>query len=159
MNVVDIVILCIIVLAAVGGAVKGLVHQVGTLAAVLCAVLVCRFFGTQACAAVVDESAKYVSVYRVLVYLLLFVGVFFVVRLIAGLFGTALGKMHVRALDRIAGAVFGASLAVLVMSVMLNVYLTMAPADRPAFENSRKPWRTAVLHFAPAVMGYVKTAS
>ena len=41
------------------------------------------------------------------------------------------------------------------MSILVNVYLTLAPADRCRFENSNKPWRTAVISFAPRIMGYI----
>ena len=151
MGTLDIIILAVILLAAVYGAFKGFVHQIGTITALVAAVLVCRFFGARVAASIVDASA-----YRMLVYVLLFVLVFASIRFVADLFGTLLSKMHVRVIDRVAGGIFSAAAAVLVMSIVVNVYLTLAPADHRHFENcSNKPWRTAVISFAPRLMGYI----
>ncbi|MDE6156750.1 MAG: CvpA family protein [Muribaculaceae bacterium] len=155
MGALDIIILAIIALAAVYGAVRGFVHQIGTITALVAAVLVCRFFGARAADAIVDAGAQYAGAYRMLVYVLLFVLVFAGIRFVAGLCGTLLSKMHVRVIDRIAGALFSACAAVLVMSIALNVYLTLAPGDRHRFENTNKPWRTAVISCAPRLMGYI----
>ena len=155
MGALDIIIIVIIVLAAVYGAIKGFMHQIGTLTALVAGVLVCRFFGARVADAIVDAGAQYASVYRLMVYVLLFVLVFARIRFVAGLCGTLLSKMHVRVIDRIAGALFSVAAAVLTMSILVNVYLTLAPADRCRFENSNKPWRTAVISFAPRIMGYI----
>lgn len=159
MTAIDIIILAIIAVAAVFGAVKGIVHQVGTIAAVVCAVVVCRFFGGSVADHIVESGAEHEGVYRTMVYVLVFVVVFAGVRLIAGLFSTALSKMHIRILDRVAGAVFSAALSVFAMSLLLNVYLAIAPDDRPRFETPGKPWRYAVVYFAPKVLGYITTGS
>lgn len=156
MGTLDIIILAVILLAAVYGAFKGFVHQIGTITALVAAVLVCRFFGARVAASIVDASAQYASAYRMLVYVLLFVLVFASIRFVADLFGTLLSKMHVRVIDRVAGGIFSAAAAVLVMSIAVNVYLTLAPADHRHFENCpNKPWRTAVISFAPRLMGYI----
>ena len=152
MGALDIIIIVIIVLAAVYGAIKGFMHQIGTLTALVAGVLVCRFFGARVADAIVDAGAQYASAYRMMVYVLLFVLVFASIRFVAGLCGTLLSKMHVRVIDRIAGALFSVAAAVLTMSILVNVYLTLAPADRCRFENSNKPWRTAVL-FCPTYYG------
>ncbi|MCM1067445.1 MAG: CvpA family protein [Muribaculaceae bacterium] len=157
MTAIDIIILAIVLLAAVLGAVKGLVHQVGTIAGVVCAVLVCRFFGGTVADYIVDAGSEHAGVYRTMVYVLVFVAVFAAVQMVARLFSTALGKMHVRILDRVAGAIFSGALSVLAMSLLLNIYLAVAPDDRPRFDTPGKPWRTAVLCFAPKVLGYITT--
>ncbi len=157
MSAIDIIILAVILIATILGAVKGLVHQIGTIAAVVCAILACRFFGGVAADFIVDPSAEHAGVYRTIVYVLVFAVAFISVRLIAGLFGTVMSKMHIRVLDRVAGAVFSAALSILAMSLLLNVYLAVTPDDRPRFDSPGKPWRTAVLHCAPAVLGYITT--
>ena len=73
MGALDIIIIVIIVLAAVYGAIKGFMHQIGTLTALVAGVLVCRFFGARVADAIVDAGAQYASAYRMMVYVLLFV--------------------------------------------------------------------------------------
>ncbi len=158
MNAIDIIIFALVLLAAIVGAAKGLIHQLGTIAAIVCAILACRFFGGDAADLVVDAQSEHAGVYRAIVYSLVFIGVFIAIRLIAGLFGTALSKMHIRVLDRVGGALFSMGACVLLMSIVLNVYLAFAPSDRASFASPSKPWRTAVAKCAPKVLGYLTTS-
>ena len=158
MDIIDIIILGVGVLAAVYGAVRGFVHQAGTIAAVVCAILVCRFFGSRVADVAVTAGAQYEGVWRMLVYILLFVVVYAGVRLVASFFTAALQKLHVRVLDRIAGAVFSLGVWMLVLSLLLNVYLAVAPADRAKFSVGDKPWRGATVQLAPKVLGYITTS-
>lgn len=159
MNAIDIIILSLIVIAAVMGAVKGLVHQIGTIAALVAGILACRFFGSDVADYIVDAGSEHEPVYRTLVYALVFIVVFIGIRLVAGLFGTVLSKMHIRVIDRIGGAVFSMGACILLMSVVLNIYLALAPDDRAKFATPSKPWRTAVAKCAPKVLGYITTNS
>ena len=158
MSAIDYIIFGITIIAAVTGAMKGLVHQIGTVAALVLAVLVCRFFGGDVADLIVHPGAEHAGVYRALVYALVFATVYLLVMILAGLFTKALGALHVRVVDRIGGAIFRALAWLLIMSVVLNVYLAVAPADRPKFATKDKPWRPFIAALAPKVLGYFTTA-
>lgn len=159
MSLIDIVLIAVVLIAAIMGAVKGFVHQAGTIVGVILAVLACRFWGGDVADMLVNPADEYASIYRVLVYALVFAAVFIIVRLIAMLFGKVLSAMSVRFIDRLAGAIFSAIAWTLIMSIVLNVYLAFAPSDRARFDVPNKPWRSAVVKFAPQMMGYISTPS
>lgn len=159
MGALDVIILVIVCIAAVYGAVRGLVHQAGTIIAVVLGVLVCRFGGARIAAMIVEPGAEYEGVYRVLVYVLVFVAVFFCVRFLATLFARTLSKMHIRVIDRVAGAVFSVALWVLIMSALVNVYFAAVPGEEAKFSRPGYPWRVAVVRLAPALLGYISTDS
>ncbi len=151
----EIILLAIIVIAAVTGAMKGIVAQIGAIAALLAAILVCRFFGATVADALVSPSMDHATGLRVLVYALLFILTYFGVWLLARLFGAAVSAMHLRPFDRIAGALFRVAEWLIVVSLLLNVYFAMFPAGRYDFCNPRYPWRAAIVRIAPALGGYI----
>lgn len=157
MATIDIIILLVLLCAGVYGAVKGLIGQIGLIAGLVLAIIVCRFWGGDVADIIVDADTTHAGVYRALVYAMVFVVVFFVVTFIAGLFGKALSKMHIRVIDRIGGALFSMGAAALIMSLFINVYLALAPSDRVFFSDTSKPWRSTVARMAPKVLGFITT--
>lgn len=151
----DIILLAIVVIAAVTGAMRGIVAQIGAIAALLAAILVCRFFGGTVADALVSHGSEHEATLRVLCYALVFVATYFGVWLLARLFGAAVSAMHLRPFDRIAGALFRIAEWLIITSIVLNVYLAICPSDRAAFSNPAKPWRTTVVKIAPALAGYI----
>ena len=123
MTTLDFIILGIILAATIVGAYKGFVSQAGTIAGVVLAVLGCRFFGGTIADRFVTAGAEHETVYRALIYTLLFIAIYLGVRFVASLFGKALSALHVRVVDRLGGAIFCAAAWMLAMSVALNVYL------------------------------------
>ncbi|MDE5662286.1 MAG: CvpA family protein [Muribaculaceae bacterium] len=157
MSAIDYIIFAIILLAGVTGALKGFVHQVGTVAGIILAILVCRFFGGTVADYIVSSGSEHATVYRAIVYVLVFVTVYLVVRVIASLFTKAMGALHIRAVDRVAGALFRMLAWMLFMSVMLNVYLALVPVDRAKFNTPDRPWRPFIARLAPKVLGFITT--
>ena len=153
----DIIILGIILVAAIFGAMKGFIHQAGTICGIICGIVTCRIFGPALVARLVDPSGAHAETYRVALYILLFIVVLLVVRLLAGMIVKLFSTLHIRLIDRIAGAVFSVAIWLLLASIAVNVYLLAVPADRVYFSTPDKPWRTTVASFAPGVMGYMAT--
>lgn len=151
----DIILLAIVVIAAVTGAMRGIVSQIGAIAALLAAILVCRFFGGTIADAVVCHGSEHETLWRVLCYALVFVATYFGVWLLARLFGAAVSAMHLRPFDRIAGALFRIAEWLIITSIVLNVYLAVCPSDRSGFCTPSKPWRSAIVKIAPALSGYL----
>ncbi len=154
MSLLDIILIAIAIIAAVVGAMKGFLHQAGSIAGLGAGKMVARLFGSVLADHLVNAGSAHQGALRAVVYLLLFIVVFIAARLVAGLFAKALDALHIRLLDRIAGALFSVGLWALAASILINLYLAAVPADTSVFENPAKPWRTAVAKFAPALMGY-----
>ncbi len=155
MTILDFILLAIIIIAAVTGAIRGIVSQIGAIAALLAAILVCRFFGATVANALVSSGSEHETTWRVLCYALLFIATYFAVWLLARLFGAAVSAMHLRPFDRIAGALFRVAEWLIITSVVLNVYLAISPSDRASFSNPDKPWRGITVRIAPALAGYI----
>ena len=151
----DIILLAIVIIAAVTGALRGIVAQIGAIAALLAAILVCRFFGGTIADALVSHGSEHETTMRVLVYALVFVATYFGVWLLARLFGAAVSAMHLRPFDRIAGSLFRIAEWLIITSIVLNVYFAVCPSDKGAFCNPAKPWRAATVKIAPAHAGYI----
>lgn len=157
MNALDLIILGILLIAAVMGAVKGFIGQIGTLAGIILGVIACRMFGGTVSDMIVGSGTVHEGVYRAMVYVLLFVAVYFVVFFIARIFGKVLSAMHIRIIDRIGGALLSMAAWAFFMSLALNVYLVISPDDRGSFSNHDKPWRPAIAQLAPRILGYITT--
>lgn len=152
---IDIILLAIVIIAAVTGAMKGLVLQIGTIAALLAAILVCRFFGGQVVTAVVSPHSEHAMLMTVMVYVLLFLTVYIGVFLLAKLLGATLSAVHLRPFDRVAGALLRIATWLILTSIVLNVYFAVCPSDQSRFLSPSKPWRAWVVNIAPELMGYI----
>ena len=158
MTAVDYIILAILVIGAVTGAMKGFLNQLGAIAGFVLGIVVARLFGGDVAAYLVPSGCEYESLFKMLVYVLLFIIVLLSVRLIAGMFSKALSAVNIRGIDRVAGAVFRVGVWLVVMSLAANLCFAVSPDTRRVFAPSpSKPWRSAVADTAPALMGYVLT--
>lgn len=157
MNAIDFIILGVFILAAIVGWTKGLIGQAGTIAGIILAVVVCRFFGGTVADMIVSPGSEHAELYRVLVYALTFAVTYLVVKLVASLCTKALNAIHLSIINRVGGVLFSVGAWLLILSIVLNVYLAVAPADIDKFNDPAKPWRTAVARCAPALMGYLQT--
>lgn len=155
MYAIDIILLAIVIIAAVTGAMRGMVMQIGTIAALLAAILVCRFFGASVVHALVSPGSEHATALTVGIYVLLFLAVYIGVILLAKLLGATMSAVHLRPFDRVAGALFRIAAWLIVCSVLLNAYFAVCPTDKSRFTSPSKPWRGAVVKIAPALMGYI----
>lgn len=155
MAVIDIIILAVVVIAAVTGAMRGIVAQIGAIAALLAAIVVCRFFGGTVADALVSEGSEHYTLMRMLCYAGVFVLTYFGVWLLSRLFGAAVKAMKLRPFDRIAGALFRIAEWLIIASVLLNVYFAVAPSAKDEFCSPSQPWRGVIVKMAPALVGYI----
>lgn len=155
MGVYDFIILGVGVIALVTGALKGLVHQMGTIAGLICAMLACRFFGDAVADFFVSPTNEHATLLRALVYIMLFLLVFFGIALLARLLGAALSAVKLRVFDRVCGALFRLLLWMLFVSIAANIYIAVSPSSSPQFYSKSKPWRTTVTTLAPEFLGYI----
>lgn len=149
----DILILAVL---AVGGAIgfsRGLLSQVGQIAAVAVGIILCRLFGSEASALLsggnTGSAFDYVAGYAVV-----FLGGYGITWLVARMLRKTVHAIHLGILDRLGGALFKIGLWGLMLSLALNVMLLITGDDNE-IRRPDKPWRAAVTDYAPAVLGYL----
>lgn len=162
MATIDILILIIFGVAAFFGFTKGFVRQLGSIAGVVAGFIGARLFGSSIglhfFAKGEDlETASSMSIHMaevmgsIIVFLVLFVGVFIVARLVKGVVSMAgLGIF-----DRLGGAVFSVVKWFLAFSMLLNLWLFIAPSSELAARSqllggSAMEW---ILKLFPWLMG------
>lgn len=155
MTFIDIVLLFIALCAIVTGAIKGFVHQMGTIAGLIGGILVCRIFGADVADWAVTRGTENAGLLRAVVYCGLFLVVFLGLALVAKLVGAILSAIKLRFVDRVGGALFRLALWMLIVSLFLNVYLGICPNDKARFNVPSKPWRGMVVDMAPKLLGYI----
>lgn len=128
MSVIDLLILAIVAAACFQGLRRGLIGQIGSIAAIVVAIIGCRMFGDllQGCfSADHPELARLLS--NAVVYVVLYVAVMLVARVLK----FAVHAVMLGALDRIAGVAFALFKWVVGLSVALNALFAIAPSARP----------------------------
>lgn len=155
MTALDFILLGIGIVAIVTGAMRGLSRQLGTFGGLICGVLACRIFGARVAAALIPAESDYHSLLTAGCYAVLFLLVFMGISLVARLLHKLLSALMLGGIDRAAGAVVRLGIWTVVLSLLLNVYLGICPADTARFKVPGKPWRTVVLEAAPKLLGYI----
>lgn len=151
----DITVLAIVLAALITGAVSGIIRQMGTLMGFVVALLACRMGARPLAALLGAESAWAVGGCYVLVFVVSFLAVWLLARLLKA----TVHAIKLGAVDRILGALFRTFVWIVIMSVCLNVWLTFFPDSRSTFEQPGRPWRTWLVDTAPFVVGYVAGSS
>lgn len=145
----DLFILIVMSAAAIKGFISGFLAQVGQIAGVVVAVLVCRLFGEPLLAMVSEEASigTCIGVYGILA-----VGTYFGVWCLARLLRTAVRAVKIGIADSIGGAVFKMLQWGLALSLVLNVAEAISS---DTLRDDSKPWRGIVLDTAPATFGFL----
>ena len=156
----DLIVFGILALAALWGYNKGLVAQLGALAAIVVGIVVCRLFGPSAVMAVNSDGPSEASPLNyygltVLVYAVLYFVAYYAVIIVSKMLRSVIRALKVGPLDRMAGAILNLGKFVLVISFVLNVYLFICP-DADLCHKSQVAGGAVmekILSVAPAVMG------
>lgn len=144
----------IIILAVVSGVLgwrSGLLRQVGRLAGIILGIAACRIYGPT----IVDyfcgtgASVSDTVLFTVLCYVLLFIVVYIVATLLAHLMRKMLDSVHIGVLNRLAGAVFNIMEWMLMLSLLLNLWVSLVPSTSLASD----PLFDRVLWFGPFLLG------
>lgn len=153
MTAIDILILVIIAVGGVMGFSKGLMSQLGQIAAVVAGIIAARFFGDALSGLFAGNEAPSamdaVCGYGI-AFLLAYGLAWLVARMVRGVIHT----VHLGILDRIGGAAFKIAQWGLVLSLAINFYLLIS-GDDERLHDPGSPWRQAAVDFAPAVLGYL----
>lgn len=133
MTAIDIILILVFVFSAWLGFRKGIITQLGAVAAIVIAIIACRILGPQIESMVMgshpDWQTSSVSHYTVsivtncVIYLLAYYGVLIAARLMR----TVSHAVLLGPLDRLAGAAFSVAKYFLLVSLLLNLYIAVFP--------------------------------
>lgn len=153
MTLIDIIIIVLAIAGAYIGWRKGLTGQLGSLAGVLLAIILCRWFARDLANAFArpGDTPETVMLHTVLAYAVIAVAAYVGVRLAAGLIRKVMDALHLSVINRAAGAVFGLFEWLLGLSLMLNLWLAFFPETELRSKNTVVT--DTVLVMGPAVLG------
>jgi membrane protein required for colicin V production len=115
----DIVIIAIGIAACVRGAWSGFIAQIGSLIAILAAIVSCQVFG--------DTVAQWLDAPIVVAWVLLFVAVYLGVVIVSRMVRGVSRAMHLGTIDRIGGGLFYLFKWLVVASLLINIWLVFSP--------------------------------
>jgi len=155
MTTLDIVILVVLVASLAIGFRKGIIVQAGSLGGIVLGVVLCRLFGIRLAAIIAGaEAPGYID--SVLANVILFIGGFLSVKLVAHFCKQLTHALALGGLDRLAGALFGLFKWMLVLSILLNLWVMVKPGtDVTAMSTLGNGHAIeAIMGLAPAVLGW-----
>lgn len=155
MTTLDVLILIVLVGAVAVGFWRGVIVQVGAVAALFVAVIVCRMFGERLAGAMASGEAPGefdIVLAKAILFIFSYVGV----RLLALLLKKTTHALQLGALDRLGGVVFTVFEWMLILSLLLNLWLVIKPTDDMSEICTLGGGKVAELiaGFAPAVLGW-----
>lgn len=162
MSFIDIVILVIFAGAVIYGFYRGVIAQIGSVAAVIVGIIACRIFGdaaTELTATLLPEitsnpdTARYAC--SVIGNVVLFLLVYLTVKLLASLIKKVANALLLGFVDKIIGAVFCIFKWFLVASLVLNVWCLVFPDSNLVKSSTIAGGKAieAILELAPALLG------
>ena len=145
MQIIDIIMLGLVVLMTIWGMVRGLVRQVGDLAALILGIVGANLWGNQVTAQLLEHTEWSMLVCQFIAYIGLFIAIYIIIRIVAG------------CIKSMAGGLFGAFKTILFVSLLLN--LAMLVAQDAEFWKSPELTQSicyeTVRNFAPEVLHHV----
>lgn len=160
MTILDIILIVAFIAAAAWGFYKGIINQVGAIAAIVLAIVACRAFGGPAMSMIgTDPEASAMTTFgkTVLVYAVIYFVVYYAVILVARLLKLVTHTVLLGPIDRIAGAVFNIAKVSVVASLLLNVFLWVFSSYTPEQLSTAAGGKLIefVLSIAPKLLGAI----
>ena len=162
MSITDIVILVIFAGAVVYGFWKGIIAQIGSVAAVILGIVACRLFGdeaTELTATLLPELAQNPDTARyacsVIGNVVLFLLVYLTVKLLASLIKKVASALLLGFIDKILGSAFCIFKWFLVVSIVLNIWCLIFPDTGIVKSSTLAGGKAigAIVELAPAILG------
>lgn len=161
MAAIDIILLIIFLLAAWIGFRKGFIMQLGSVAAIIVAIIACRLFGGTVEQVFFDshpdwQTGSWLSRYGVSIMAnaLIYLVVYYAVILIARVLHKVSHAVLLAPIDHIAGAVFSVAKYGLLVSLLLNLYIVLFPSSKFIADSRLAGGRMVgwVIGFAPSIL-------
>ena len=157
MQIIDIIMLGLVVLMTIWGMVRGLVRQVGDLAALILGIVGANLWGNQVTAQLLEHTEWSMLVCQFIAYIGLFIAIYIIIRIVAGCIKSITRFVRLGWIDSLAGGLFGAFKTILFVSLLLN--LAMLVAQDAEFWKSPELTQSicyeTVRNFAPEVLHHV----
>lgn len=155
MTTLDVIILAVFVGSVAYGFYRGVIVQVGAVAAIVFAVVLCRLGGEPLAGFIAgNEAPSHLDV--VVAKVIAFIAGYLSVRVVASLFRKMTHALALGGLDRLAGVVFSLFQWMLVLSLLINLWLVIKPdaslAEMSTLANGHAA--PAIVRLAPAVLGW-----
>lgn len=156
MTVLDVLILIVFVGAVAVGFWRGVIVQVGAVAALFVAVVVCRLFGERLACVMATGGEAPGMLDIVLAKAILFILTYIGVRLLALLLKKTTHALQLGALDRFGGVVYTVFEWMLILSLLINLWLVIKPTQNLTEICTLGGGHVAefITGFAPAVLGW-----
>lgn len=151
---IDIIILAIVVVGGVIGFNKGIVSQVGQIAAIIAGIIAARLFGGNIADWISGADSTPGSLDTVCGYGVAFLGAYCLTWLVARMVRKVFHTVHLGIVDRLAGAAFKIAQWALLLSLAIN-FVLLVSGDDERLHDPGLPWREAMVDFAPATLGYL----
>ena len=155
MTTLDVIILAVFVGSVAVGFYRGVIVQVGAVAALVFAVVLCRL-GGDSLARFIADGGEVSTLDEVVAKVIVFIVGYLAVRAVASLFKKMTHALSLGGLDRLAGVVFSLFQWMLVLSLLLNLWFVIKPdaslAQMSTLANGHAA--EAILGLAPAVLGW-----
>jgi len=156
----DIVIIAVFIASAVIGFRKGLIGQIGSVAAIIIGILACRMFGPQATELIMpagDEEVNSMPRYcaTIMAYAGVYIVAYYAVIIVARMLRTVTHTLLLGPLDHIAGAAVSVVKWFMAVSVALNLYIAIFPSTNLAAQSNLDHGRPVkwIIELAPAAWG------
>lgn len=125
MQILDIIVLALVVIMTIWGFVRGIVRQIGDLAALILGIVGANLFGSSFTAWIQSNSDWALLVCQLVAYISLFLFIYLTIRIVAGFIKSLTRLVRLGWIDSLAGGAFGAFKTLLFISVVLNVALML----------------------------------
>lgn len=156
----DILIIAVFIASAVMGFRKGLIGQIGSVAAIIIGIIACRMFGPQVTDMIMpggDQETNSMPHYyaTIMAYAGVYIVAYYAVILIARMLRTVTHTLLLGPLDRIAGAAVSVIKWFMAVSVALNLYIIIFPSTDLAAKSNIGHGRPVnwIIELAPAAWG------
>lgn len=126
MQIVDIIMLVFVVLMTIWGMVRGIVRQVGDLAALILGIVGSNLWGSDIATWILNRSEWSLIVCQLIAYLGLFLVIYIAVRIVVSFIKSLTRLVRLGWIDAIAGGLFGAFKTILFVSLLLNLAMVVA---------------------------------
>ena len=162
MAITDIVIIIVFAVAVISGFRKGLIAQIGSLAAIIVAIIACRFLGPSVTDMILGRYGSDPSLWQrftasAMSYCGIYIIAYYAVVLVARLFRKVASIMMLGPLDSIGGAVLSVFKWGMALSIAANLYIALFPSGGLLTSSCLCGGRaiTSITKLAPAVLGQI----
>lgn len=156
----DILIIAVFIASAVMGFRKGLIGQIGSVAAIIIGILACRMFGPQVTDMIMpggDQETNSMPHYcaTIMAYAGVYIVAYYAVIIVARMLRTVTHTLLLGPLDSIGGAVVSVIKWFMAVSVAFNLYMAIFPSSDLASKSNLDNGRPVkwIIELAPAAWG------